>query len=792
MGVIESGIGSQAQAEAERWVTKALATLRVGQVVFLLPVVIGADDHRQPWQTVGLFVFWVAWSAAFFGMGIVRGVTRLWVLVEVLITAVLMVVVTAGIPGGFTDWQNWTFPPAVGAAVVAVVYLAWRPAATLTLIVLGAYVFSVWLESRILHNGIFVKASGSGGMTIVVFAAVSFVSVRTLRRLACQVDVATATSTEALRTEAEAAARFDERTRQYKKLHDTVLHTLSMVARGGLNHRTVEVQLLCNRDANYLRSLIAPNDEDAFNGLATSLEEMFHSESPLGLDIHVRTHRLPLNLPDHVADAIMHASREALNNVSKYAGTNEAWVTAVGLPGGSVRVTVIDRGRGFDPNVIPSGVGLIRSIRHRMEEVGGSATINSGIGQGTVVELVWSPRLDMGGHPVHGGVHFSAIQDAQRRLEKWVLPSLALNRAANFFTSLMPVVFASGTFRAPEVVIGSFVLWSIWSVVLLAFGLRGPCATAWVHIEVFVVTVLQVVVTVAVPGGYTNWSNWTLGAAISGAMVAVLFQSPYRATLMSLVIVAGYIASATFELLTLQTEIRLTMIASTGLMIMIFAIVAASVVEFLRNLARQVDTISMISVESAQREAVLSARFTERAQQYKMLHGTVLRTLSKIADGSLDHGAAEVQEICGRDADYLRVLITGSDEEIFGGLATALGDLTRNRSALGITVHSQLHRLPVGVPQKIVDAIINASREALNNVSKHAGTEEAWLTAVGFQGKSVKVTVVDQGSGFDPSSNVPGIGFIREIRHGMEAVGGRAVIDSAVGQGTIVELTWNP
>ncbi len=80
--------------------------------------------------------------------------------------------------------------------------------------------------------------------------------------------------------------------------------------------------------------------------------------------------------------------QEALTNVRKHANARSVRVAFV-LEDGWARVTVHDDGRGFDPDVSPPGmeehVGL-RVMRERAEEVGGSLSLQSALGQGT--ELV--------------------------------------------------------------------------------------------------------------------------------------------------------------------------------------------------------------------------------------------------------------------------------------------------------------------------------------------------------------------------------------------------------------------
>ena len=58
--------------------------------------------------------------------------------------------------------------------------------------------------------------------------------------------------------------------------------------------------------------------------------------------------------------------------------------------GAGVCCSVHDDGSGFEPATAREGVGLSRSIRGRMEEVGGRVEIESRPGSGTEVRL-WLP-----------------------------------------------------------------------------------------------------------------------------------------------------------------------------------------------------------------------------------------------------------------------------------------------------------------------------------------------------------------------------------------------------------------
>lgn len=119
------------------------------------------------------------------------------------------------------------------------------------------------------------------------------------------------------------------------------------------------------------------------------LADTLRDQGALGLDIHYSVDELPHQLPPDVTAALIHAVREALNNVLKHGEVSEAWVTAMGERGG-VRITVTDRGVGFDPVTVERGLGLTQAIDARMAAVGGRVEITSSSGHGTSVELTWN------------------------------------------------------------------------------------------------------------------------------------------------------------------------------------------------------------------------------------------------------------------------------------------------------------------------------------------------------------------------------------------------------------------
>nr|WP_020668341.1 ATP-binding protein [Amycolatopsis nigrescens] len=90
---------------------------------------------------------------------------------------------------------------------------------------------------------------------------------------------------------------------------------------------------------------------------------------------------------DESLTALVQAAREAIVNAAKHAGVEEVSVYAEAEPT-AVTVFVRDRGKGFDPEVVPADRhGLADSIRGRMERNGGSCRVRTAPGEGTEVQL---------------------------------------------------------------------------------------------------------------------------------------------------------------------------------------------------------------------------------------------------------------------------------------------------------------------------------------------------------------------------------------------------------------------
>jgi signal transduction histidine kinase len=372
------------EARAHAWLFRAVVLVWAAE---LLPwgVVLAAEGaDRPPVAVVTGYAGYLGWAVVLmWRAGRHRRVHPRWLVAAVLVMlGCELLVGLASIPGTVTTWRNWTPPPATGVAVLAQVYGGWRWAAGAAAILSAGYVATGLRDAG--TSPVPIGPLVGNTAQLVVFTAAAGLVATQLIATARRAD----REAEAALRATEAEARSQERVRQYDLLHTNVLTTLTLLARGP-DTLSPRMRERCAQDAKYLRSVVHSVTEAAPQGLNTALAEAIFNQSRYGLNIHYSSDALPADTPEPAVDAIRHAVMEALNNVAKHAATTEVWVVATGEPDGEVVVTVTDQGAGFDHDTVRHGTGLSRSIRDRMAEVGGEASVHSQPGSGTSVEIRW-------------------------------------------------------------------------------------------------------------------------------------------------------------------------------------------------------------------------------------------------------------------------------------------------------------------------------------------------------------------------------------------------------------------
>ncbi|WP_156723033.1 ATP-binding protein [Streptomyces apocyni] len=185
--------------------------------------------------------------------------------------------------------------------------------------------------------------------------------------------------------------RAQERAEVAAHVHDSVLHTLTLIQRNADNAN--EVRRLARAQERDLRTWLykpegtGKDEEDEPETLADAVRgSAAEVEDKHGVPIEVVVvGDCPL---DEKLTAQMQAAREAMVNAAKYGGEGGAVQVFAEVEGNTVFVSIRDRGPGFDLDAVPTDrMGVRESIIGRMQRHGGTARLRSPQGGGTEVEL---------------------------------------------------------------------------------------------------------------------------------------------------------------------------------------------------------------------------------------------------------------------------------------------------------------------------------------------------------------------------------------------------------------------
>jgi signal transduction histidine kinase len=199
-------------------------------------------------------------------------------------------------------------------------------------------------------------------------------------------------STERLARALRAEAATAERERLARNIHDSVLQVLARVRRRGaeLGGEAAELAKLAGEQEIALRALVATTPQettaDGETDLAAKLQVLRTGR------IHVSIPGNPVRLPEPLSTDLFAVVREALANVDRHAGADaQAWVLLEELPD-EVVLTVRDDGPGIPDGRLAEAaaegrLGVAKSIRGRVESMGGTIILDTTPGEGTEWEV---------------------------------------------------------------------------------------------------------------------------------------------------------------------------------------------------------------------------------------------------------------------------------------------------------------------------------------------------------------------------------------------------------------------
>jgi len=344
-----------------------------------------------------------------------------------------------------------------------------------------------------------------------------------------------------------------------------------------------------------------------------------------------------------------------------------------------------------------------------------------------------------------------------------------------------------------------------WAAVVMAY-LRGRWGQMWwrdgLDSAASVVLALGAgwCVPPAVRGDTTNW----LYIALVGQLFVPAWLAPAAsAPPLALISAAAYLAGAA---VTPAVRPGGSSAAVSAALLVAIAAAAWFARLMLERGALKADATLAAADRDAREQRIALSRTTERREHERLLHDTVLNTLTAIGrSGRAEAGQLEGR--CRRDVALLQYALSDAGDPAkvagrpFGGLLIGIEAAAIEMRARGLEVHMAVAGqarepgVPAGpLPGPVAVAMAYAVREALVNVATHAGTGHAWVDvsrAGPPAADGVRVTIRDAGVGFDPSAvDRARLGLRRSIAERVADLGGRASVQSQPGEGTVVSLYW--
>jgi signal transduction histidine kinase len=174
-----------------------------------------------------------------------------------------------------------------------------------------------------------------------------------------------------------------------------------------------------------------------------------------------------------------------------------------------------------------------------------------------------------------------------------------------------------------------------------------------------------------------------------------------------------------------------------------------------------------------------------------LLHLETARRTMRTDPGKADRAIEQARGLAHTSLNEARrsvgMLRAGASGQ--GDLAVVLSMLVRETSEAGWTARFETTLATCPVPLAVAEQTHRIAVEALNNARRHANPSQVVISLTRSDGV-VKVTVMDDGCGFDLETDRPGRYGLVGMRERAVAIGGSLNIESDPGYGTKVTLIW--
>jgi signal transduction histidine kinase len=317
----------------------------------------------------------------------------------------------------------------------------------------------------------------------------------------------------------------------------------------------------------------------------------------------------------------------------------------------------------------------------------------------------------------------------------------------------------------------------------------------WVAIVVF--SGVAIVIVACVVGAGPAPAGWIalvqLGSGATAAVALVLMSGWGRLA----ILVASFLLTAGTLVFFRSTDPAEAVLVGVLVLVgwIVTTLIAVWIDVSIPRVAKRIASIGR--AHRAERQA--SELEAQRRQSARLLHDTVLATLTLLAHSGVGVTPEALRGQAGDDARLLRQLRLGSgpmpqptgtsmatapDETVLG---TTLESVKQRFGRMGLEVswHGTGQLL---LPNPVLDAFLLALAECLENVRRHSGVTRAHVTITEDEA-TVRALVTDSGVGFNIDDiDEAKLGFAESVVARLRDVGGNARLFSAPGSGTTVVL----
>ncbi|RDH80302.1 sensor histidine kinase [Mycolicibacterium moriokaense] len=339
-------------------------------------------------------------------------------------------------------------------------------------------------------------------------------------------------------------------------------------------------------------------------------------------------------------------------------------------------------------------------------------------------------------------------------------------------------------------------VYAVAAVLWLVAVLRGP-VPRWADWASTIVDLLVIVALCLVSGGATS----ALLPVFFLLPISVAFgDRPALTAIFGVVTAVGYLTAWIFYSKR-DDRIGLPNIVYTHFGFLLWLAVATTALCFV--LARR--SVRVKALQEMRRRLVSEAMQADERRNREVaehLHDGPLQTLlaarlelDEARERNPDPALDMVYQALQETATGLRSTVTELHPQVLAqlGLTSALREMLKQfESRSQVVVDADLEE--VGKPES-QQLLHRAARELLTNVGKHAGAKTVRVT-LKREGDRVKLTIVDDGRGFDPAvvgqAVADGHIGLGSLLARFDAMGGSMTIDSHAGGGTTVVATSPP